>query len=54
MRLGLEGAKQPLDLGPFVRGQDLDLDRDGDLEDFGIFQHCCSGPGVPADPDRGS
>ena len=29
----------------------LDDDRDVDLDDFGIFQGCMSGPNVPADPD---
>jgi hypothetical protein len=35
---------------PFVPG---DLDRDGDVDqdDFGIFQRCGSGPGIPGDPD---
>ncbi len=35
---------------PFVPG---DLDRDGDVDqdDFGIFQRCSSGPGIPGDPD---
>ena len=28
----------------------LDYDDDVDIDDFGIFQACISGPGIPADP----